>query len=156
MKPAAAAAVLLLAGCREKPPGPSGPAPAAPAVSASASVAITGLTAARSGAHLHLTVSAKVKNTGSAPLVMAPPAVQFRAGSRPVPPFIAPGLDPAAVAPGGESSADTHWWLAAADLVGPLELDVAGARVSVKSAAPFALESLSENKPVTLTFPDWK
>jgi hypothetical protein len=105
---------------------------------------------------VHLTLAAQVMNPGAAPLTLAPPAVQLFAGSKPVEPFIAPGLEPAVIPPGGEAVAATHWWLSAADLSGALTLEVSGSRAEVKSAAAFALDVLPENKPVSLAFPDWK
>ncbi len=118
---------------------------------------IRAVAAERSGDHLHLTVTVRAKNAGSIPLALAPPAAQLWIGSdKPAAPFIAPGLEPALVAPGGEAEGATHWWLAASDLSGPLELEIAGVRQPVKSTEPFAFNSLPENRPSALQFPQWK
>jgi hypothetical protein len=140
---------VLLAACDKVPTGPTGPA--------SAPFTVTGVTAERSGAHVHLTVNARVKNPGPAPLTLGPPAAQLRiAGDRPAPPFIAPGLEPGVLSPGVESDAATHWWLAADDLSGSLELEISGARQVVKSPGEFPVSALDEGKPVPLSWPEWK
>ena len=118
---------------------------------------VKALTAERSGDFVHLTMLVLVNNTGPAPLSLTPPAVQlFAGGSRAVAPFIAPGLEPVAITPGAEATAVTHWWLAAADLSGSLELEINGSRATVKSTAAFAIDSLPESKTVPLAFPQWK
>jgi chromate transport protein ChrA len=118
--------------------------------------AVKSLTAERADDHLHLTITAQVKNPGATALTLAPPAVQLYAGTMAVEPFIAPGLEPAVIPPGGEAEAVTHWWLAAADLSGALTLEISGASAEVKSTAAFALDLLPEQSPVLLSFPDWK
>jgi hypothetical protein len=117
---------------------------------------VKSLTAERSGPHVHLTIAAQVKNPGPAALTLTPPAAQLFAGAKSVEPFIAPGLEPAVIPAGGEAEASTHWWLSTADVAGPLTLDIAGARAEVKSPSAFALDLLPENRPVALSFPDWK
>jgi sarcosine oxidase gamma subunit len=134
-----------------------GPAPApGGGKSKASSFAVRYLTAERTGDHLHLTIAAQVKNPGAAALTLTPPAVQLFAETKAVPPFLAPGLEPAVIPPGGEAEAVTHWWLAAADLSGALTLEISGARAEVKSTAAFALDLLPEQSPVLLSFPDWK
>jgi hypothetical protein len=152
MKMVAGSAVLVvsLAACRRESPAPSSAA-------APSTFAIRGVTAERVGDHLRLTVTALVKNPGPAPLTLAPPAAQLWIGNdKLAAPFIAPGLDPAVIAPGTESEAATHWWLAASDLTGSLELEVAGLRQPVKSVDAFAIEALTESKNVPLSFPRWQ
>jgi hypothetical protein len=142
----------LLCGCK-----PASPAGNGKATTVSASTfTVKSLTAERSGPHVHLTIAALVKNPGATALTLTPPAAQLFAGAKSVEPFIAPGLEPAVIPAGGEAEVATHWWLAAGDLSGALTLDIAGARAEVKSAAAFALDLLPENRPVALSFPDWK
>jgi chromate transporter len=121
-----------------------------------ATFTVRSLTAERTGDHLHLTVTALVKNRGTTALAAAPPEVQLFAGTKAVEPFIAPGLEPRVITAGGEDEAATHWWLTAADLGGALTLEISGARAEVKSASSFALDLLPENRPAALSFPDWK
>jgi hypothetical protein len=145
----AAGVAMLLAACGNEPTGPTGPT--------SAPFTVTDVTAERSGAHLHLTVNVRVKNSGPAPLTLGPPAAQlWIAGARTAPPFIAPGLEPGVISPGAENDAATHWWLAANDLSGSLELEISGARQLVKSPGVFPADALDERKPAPLSWPDWK
>ena len=145
-------AAAVLVSCKPAPAPGGGKA----AVSAS-TFTVKSLTAERSGDHLHLTLTAQVKNPGAEVLTLSAAAVKLMtADGRAVEPFIAPGLEPAVIAPGSEAEAATHWWLAAADLAGALTFDISGARAEVKSAAAFALDLLPESRPVALSFPDWK
>ena len=144
--------VGLLAGCKPSPP--SGGGKSAPV--ATATFTMKSLTAERAGGHLHLTLTAQVKNPGSAALTLAPPTVQLLANGTAAEPFISPGLEPAVLAPGAEMETALHWWLAAEEVTGALTLDIAGARAEVKSAGTFALDLLPERQPVPLTFPNWK
>jgi len=123
---------------------------------AAANFTVKSLIAERTGDHLHLTLTAQVKNLGTAALTLAPPAMQLFAGTKPVEPFIAPGLEPTVIPAGGGAEAATHWWLTAADLSGAMTLEIRGARAEVKSASPFALDRLPENRPAAISFPDWK
>lgn len=152
MKMVVASIVLFTAatGCRREPSAPS-------AGSSPSPFTIRALTAERSGDHLHLTVTVLAKNPGSAPLLLAPPAVRLWIGrDKTAAPFIAPGLEPAAIAPGVESEGTTHWWLTGADLSGPLELEIGGARQTVKTSDAFISGSLAEGQPMPLSFPVWK
>ncbi len=152
MKLLAVSAVLLaaLSACRREPAAGSGGL-------IRSTFTIRAVAAERAGDHLHLTVTVRAKNAGSIPLALAPPAAQLWIGSdKPAAPFIAPGSEPELVAPGGEAEAATHWWLAASDLSGPLELEIAGVRQPVKSAEAFAIKALPESKSVTLSFPLWQ
>lgn len=139
--------------------GMAAPSPATVAKStpvAASNFTVKSLTAERTGDHLHLTITAQVKNPGAGALTLGPPAVQLFAGTNPVEPFIAPGLEPAVIPAGSEAEATTHWWLAAADASGVLTLGISGARAEVKSASPFALDQLPENRPAVISLPDWK
>lgn len=143
-------AAVLLAGCGKKPPAPS-------AAAAPSTFTIRAVTAERSGDHLHLTVAVLVKNPGSSPLTLTPPAAQLWIGKeKPAGPFIAPGLESAVIAAGAESEAASHWWLAASDLSGSLELEIAGTSQIVKSTGDFVLDSLAEGQSAPLAFPRWK
>ena len=146
------AALGLLAGCKPSPPSAGGKS----ATVATATFTVKSLTAERAGDHLHLTLTAQVKNPGATALTLAPPAVQLLANGKAVEPFIAPGLELVVLAPVAETEAALHWWLSAAEVNGALTLEIAGARVEVKSAAVFALDALPENTPVPLSFPNWK
>lgn len=145
-------AAFLFASCGKEPsPASGGPTAAAPSA-----FTVRSLTAERSGDHLHLTVTVTVKNSSCAPLLLAPPAVQLWIGKdKSADPFIAPGLEPAEIAPGDESEGATHWWLAGSDLSGSLELEFAGARQTAKTAGAFVLASLAEGRPADLGFPVW-
>lgn len=144
---------LLLAGCKP-PASPSGSG--SPATKTNSTFTVTGLLAERAGDHLHTKVTVRVRNPGTAALSLSPPAVQLLAGTKPVEPFIAPGLEPAVIPAGGEAEAATHWWVAAGDLSGALTLEIGGARTEVKSGSAFALDALPEKRAVALSFPDWK
>ena len=110
--------------------------------------------AERSGDHFHLTITARIKNSGAAPLSLTAPAVQLFTGKdKPAAPFIAPGLEPSVIAAGAESEADTHWWLPASDLAGGLTLEVTGIRQPVTSAGAIVFDSLPENKPTAIPLP---
>ena len=152
MKLFAVSVVLIaaLSACRREPAAGSG----GPIRS---TFTIRNVAAERSGDHLHLTVGVRVRNSGSIPLALSPPAAQlWIGGDKPAAPFIAPGLEPVLVAPSGEADAATHWWLAATDLSGPLELEIAGVRQLVKSAGAFPLNSLSDSQPAALVWPEWQ
>ncbi len=141
-----------LVACRPSPPAGGGKS----APVAGSTFTVNSLTAERSGDHVRLTITSQVKNPGTTPLTLAPPAARLFAGTTAVEPFIAPGLDPPVISAGGESEAATHWWLSAADLRDALTLEITGARAEVKSTTAFALDLLPEQKPVPLPFPDWK
>ena len=146
------AAVLFVSCGKEPPPASGGSTAAAPSA-----FIIRSLTAERSGDHLHLTVTVHVKNPGTAPLTLTPPGAQLWIGKdKPAAPFIAPGLEPGIVDPGGESEAATHWWLAGSDLSGSLDLEISGARQTVKTASAFVLSSVVEGQSAPLAFPVWK
>ena len=143
-------AAVLFANCGKKPS-------ASPGAVALSPFTVRALTAERSGDHLHLTVTVRVKNPGSAPLLLASPAAQLRIGEdKHAAPFIAPGLEPAAIAPGAESEGVTHWWLSQDELSGSLEMEISGVRQPVKSAGPFPFEALPEHRATALPFPVWK
>ena len=145
---------LALAGCRREPLASAG---AASAAVAAGDFSVTGLQAERSGSHLHLIVQLQIKNPAAAPLVLAPPGVQLRAGKdRAVSPFIAPGLEPDLVAAGTESATVTHWWLAPEDLSGELTMEIGGAVAVIKNAGAFDAAALPEQQAAELTFPEWK
>jgi hypothetical protein len=100
---------------------------------------VTSAVARRSGDHLHVTVTVKVQNRGTAPITLAPPVAQLWAGKdKPVPPFIAPGLEPSVISPAAEAEADTHWWLESPGTAAALELEINGVRqpVSLKELLP--------------------
>ena len=144
------AAAVILPGCRKEPSPPAG-------TSAPSNFTIRALTAERSGDHIHLTITVHLNNPGTNPLILTPPAVQLWIGNeKPAAPFIAPGLEPEVIAPGAESEGCTHWWLAAPELSHALELEIAGARQTVKTADYFVLDSLVEGQPAQLAFPVWK
>ena len=138
---------LLAAGCGKQPATPA-------SVTAPSPFAVRALTAERSGDHVHLTVTARIKNTGTAPLSVAAPAVQvFTGEGKPADQFIAPGLEPDVIASGAEMDAETHWWLARADVAGALTMEVSGIRQSVTSAGSFDFDSLPENKTIAIPLP---
>lgn len=144
--------VAFAAGCSKEPSGSTDQT-----IPHAGSVTITSLVAERSGDHLHLTVTALVKNPGPGPLTLAPPAAQLWIGKdKPAAPFIAAGLAPAVVASGAESEAATHWWLAAVDLRGSLEMEIAGAKLVVKEAGDFSVNSLAEGEAAALHWPNWR
>lgn len=146
-------AVVLFAGCGKNP----SPAPGGSIASAPSNFTVRAVTAQRSGDHIHLTVTVHINNPGNNPLTQTPPAVQLWIGKdKPAAPFIAPGLEPAVIAPGAASDAATHWWLAGSDLSGSLELEIAGARQTVKTVGTFTLNSLVESIPEPLAFPVWR
>ena len=140
------------AGCKPSPPSGGGKS----ATVAASTFTVKSLTAERAGDHLHLTLTTQVNNPAASALTLAPPAVQLLANDKAVEPFIAPGLEPIALAPGAETEAALHYWLTAADLSSALTLEIAGARAEVKSAGAFALELLPDKQPVSLAFPNWK
>ena len=144
------ASAALAVGCEKQAPTPSSAAtPATPSA-----FTVRALTAERSGNHVHLTVTARIKNPGTAPLSLTAPAVQlFTGDDKKAAAFIAAGLEPAVIAAGAESEADTHWWLAGADVAGALTLEATGIRQSVASAGSIAFDSLPENKPIAIPLP---
>jgi hypothetical protein len=142
----------LACGCRREATGSSGEQG-----TDSRDLSVLAVTGERSGDHVHLTVRLRVANNRSTPVTLTPPAVQLWAEhNRAVPAFLAAGLMPATVAAESEGEADTHWWLAADDVAGALEIEFTGARQTVKTAAPFAFTSLPEGKSVRLPVPSWK
>ena len=149
----ALAAAFLLPACK---PAPSGGGGGESIVVTVSTFVVKSIVARRSAGHLHLMLSAQVKNTGGAALTLAPPAAQLLAGTRAVERFIAPGLEPAVIPAGGEGDAEMHWWLEAQDLSGSLTVEIGGSRAEIKTAAGFALDLLPEGRAVSLAFPDWK
>jgi hypothetical protein len=128
---------VMLTGCSRMPEGTHH--------SGTSAFSLTHVSAQRSGDHVHLSVTVKVKNSGREPLTLTPPAVQLWMGKdRAAAPFIAPGLEPAVIAPGVEAEAATHWWLAASEWPGPLELEVNGGRETVKSGGGISINALAE------------
>ncbi len=120
---------LLLTGCGGRSTSTGTPAP----------FTVTSVAAQRSGDHLHVTITVKVRNSGTVPLTLAPPTTQLWTGKdKPVPPFIAPGLEPSVISPGTESEASTHWWLEDPSAAAALELEINGTRqpVSLKEPIP--------------------
>lgn len=94
--------LLLLSGCRKDQPAPA-PGTTGAAVKVAECV--------REENHRRLRLVVPLANTGATPLTTGPPVVQLLAGEQPVPPFIAPGLEPAVIAPGQTAEVETHWWL---------------------------------------------
>ena len=134
---------VTLSGCGKRSSNPPGAA-------VPSAFKVHSLTAVRSGDHLHVTVTVEVRNTGTRPLVLTPPIAQLWIGKdKPAAPFIAPGLEPAVIAPGTASEAATHWWLAVTDLAGSLELEINAVRQPIH-AGTVSLDSLPENVPVIL------
>lgn len=127
--PAVLAAVSVLAGaCRRESPG---------AAKTSTAFTITGLTAEPAGDHAHVIITVKATGPASGPVTLAPPACRLWTSSgEEVPPFIAPGLEPAILTPGVETEAATHWWLRAKDLKNTLELEINGTRAGAGTASP--------------------
>ena len=137
----------LATGCGKQPSAPA----SAPA---SSNFTVRALRVERSGDHLHLTITARIKNSGTAPLPLTAPVVQLFTGKdKPAAPFIAPGLESSVLAAGAESEADTHWWLAGADMDSGLTLEVTGIRQPVTSAGAIVFDSLPENKPTAIPLP---
>ncbi len=141
------ASAALAVGCEKQAPAPSSAA-------TPSAFTVRALTAERSGDHVHLTVTARIKNTGPAPLSLTAPVVQlFTGDNKKAAAFVAPGLEPAVIAAGAEMDAETHWWLAGADVADALTLEVTGIRQPLKSAGSIAFDSLPENKPIAIPLP---
>ncbi len=155
---AAATALFVL-----KPAADSGwedPQPAAGGAMGTESVlGLKAATLERDFGNARLDLDARVTNPGRHPLLLTPPQTRLLAGSPPasreVPPFFLPAERPPEIAPGSTSEVQLRYWLEGADLQGPLWLDVNGERLQVKSAAPFGLEKLENQKPVKLRGIDW-
>lgn len=146
-------AVLLAPACK---PSPGGGGSGEPSAVAGSSSVVKSVAARRVADHVHLMLSLRVKNPDSTAFALTPPAVRVWAGRREVEPFVAPGLEPPVISPGGEAEVETHWWLAASDLSGGITLEMNSSRTEIKSAAAFALDLLPEGGTVSLSFPDWK
>jgi hypothetical protein len=123
MKPLPLLLILAIpAACRREP---AAPVPAAGHFSVKVAEYVP------DGTHRRLRLLVHAENTTTAPLAAAPPAIQLFAGDKPVPPFLAPGLEPGVIAPGQSAEVETHWWLSPGDTAAALTLVVNGARHSV-------------------------
>ena len=153
----AAALVLLLSlhgGCRKDTAGPSTSSTAGAKAGA---YSVKSVTAERSGDHLHLTIILqRGAGTRQSPGANDPLIELWTGNGKPVPPFIAPGLDPSVLSKDRPDEAETHWWVAADDLSGTLELNISGTRLPVKDAAAFDVTTLADQSVTPLTFPQWK
>ncbi len=110
------ASALLLGACRREPAKPE-------------PFTISQVVAEKNGDHIHLEVIVRIP-AGPA-LTLKPPVCQLYAGGKPVPPFIAPGLQPSMVAARAQAEAPTHWWLPADTRRNSLELEINGSRRKV-------------------------
>jgi hypothetical protein len=105
-----------------------------------------------------LDVTVRIRNEGIHPLPLNPPRTRLLAGvegGREVPPFFLPTERPPEVAAKSEAEVTLRYWLEAADLKGPLVLEVEGERVAVKEARAFDLEDLENGKPRVLKGEAW-
>ena len=118
-------------------------------------VTLLGATLERDYGNARLDLDVRVKNDSPYPLRLSPPKVRLLAGVREVPPFFLPAERPHEVAAGTASEVRLRYWLEAADLRGPLRLEVEGESVEVKSAAPFDLESVENRKSRKLGGVNW-
>ncbi len=121
-------------------------------------LSLRGATLERDYGNARLDLDVRVVNKSPHPVLLTPPRARLLAGAeggREVPPFFLPAEQPPEVGAGGTSEVQLRYWLEAADLQGPLWLEVDEERLEVKSAAPFELESLENRKAVTLLGVDW-
>jgi hypothetical protein len=104
-------------------------------------------------ARLDLTLA--VRNDGIHPLRLSAPKLRLLAGEREVPAFFLPADRLPEVAPQSASEVQLRYWLEAADLQGPLVLDLEGEQTPVKSATPYPLDPLKNGELVTLRGVEW-
>lgn len=121
-------------------------------------VTLRGATLERDYGNARLDLDARVRNDGIHPLALTPPHARLLAGpdgEREVAPFFLSAERPPEVAPQAASEVRLRYWLEAADLQGPLLLEVEGEKLPVKSAAPCDLEKFENRKPVILRGVEW-
>jgi hypothetical protein len=151
---AIAGGAWLFSSCGRKSSGPGG--------SAGADVLqVQSLELRREGDHALLAVRILPGAKFPAGAKLRPPDVKLLHGGEEVPEFIrpfrdAPEADPPAEAGKSSSAAVVRFWLGAAQLAGPLELECAGQRIALKSAGAFSIEQVADQTTVALAFPDWK
>lgn len=119
---------------------------------------LLGATLERDYGNARLDLEVRVRNAGLHPLLLTPPQARLLAGAggeREVAPFFLPAERPPEVAPGATSEVRLRYWLEAADVQGPLWLQVGEEKVPVKSAAAFDWEPLENGKAVRLRGVAW-
>lgn len=118
-------------------------------------VTVRGAVIERDYGNARLDLEVRVRNDNIHPLRLSPPKVKLLADGREVPPFFLPADRPPEVAPQSTTEVKLRYWLEAADLKGPLVLDVEGDQTPVKSAVDYALDQLANGEPTVLRGENW-
>lgn len=103
-----------------------------------------------------LELEVKVRNDSPATLVLQSPAAKLLgAKGREIPSFFLPFQAQPEVPAKATQEVQLRYWLDAADLAGPLSLEVQGKAVEVKSSKPFDLNSVENSKEKAFTPSEW-
>lgn len=102
-----------------------------------------------------LDLKVRYDNRGGAEIPLMRPGVALLRGDLMVDEFFLAGDFPAPIAAGDEAVVTLKYWLKPKDLTGELVLSVRGETVVVKGVGEFDLESVENQKTVTVTAGSW-
>lgn len=116
---------------------------------------VASLALRRDYANFELRIGVDYDNRDGAEIDTATAAALLADGDRKIPPFFLAIAPPPKIPAGKRERVELRYWLESADLKGPLWLDVLGARVQVKPAAPFDPESMDNQSERPVRPADW-
>lgn len=99
-----------------------------------------------------LDLELRYQNASPRPQILQPPDVKLiTSDGKEVPPFILASEKPPEISAQTSKNVRLRYWLDETHLKGALSLDIRGTKAEVKSAAPFDLKQLENQKPKTWT-----